>query len=70
MTAATAGRPYDNVQVASKADLRASIAKAEQRSGFSYDELAEQARAGRFKTFQARLAWVAVAGLRDLLSAG
>ena len=69
MTAATAGTPYANVQVASPADLRASITKAEQRSGFTYDQLAEQARGGRFKTFQARLAWVAVGGFRELLNA-
>lgn len=62
-----AGEPYQNLTEASASDLRESIRKAEKRSGCTYDQLAEQARTGRFKSFQARLAWVAVGGLRELL---
>jgi len=64
---ALAHEPYENVAEASPADLRVSIRKAELRSGFTYDQLAQQARAGRFETFQARLAWVAIGGLREVL---
>lgn len=66
MTALAYGQ-YDNLAVASPADLRESIRNAEKRSGFTYDQLAAQARAGRFETFRARLAWIAVGGLRELL---
>lgn len=64
---ALAHDPYVNVTEASDEDLRESIRKAEQRSGFTYDQLAEQARTGQYNSFQARLAWVAIGGLRDLL---
>jgi hypothetical protein len=47
---------YPHVTVASDDDLRESIRRAEQRSGFTYAQLAEQARTGRYKSFQARLA--------------
>lgn len=60
---------FSHVTVASPADLRAAIRNAEKRSGFTYDQLAEQARTGRYESFRARLAWVAVGGLRDLLDA-
>jgi hypothetical protein len=66
MTAA-AHDPYPHVIEASDHDLRQSIRNAEQRSGFSYDELAEQARTGNFKSFKARLAWVAIGGLREIV---
>lgn len=67
MTAVMASTPYPNVTEASSRELRESIRKAEQRSGFTYDELAEQARSGSYRSFKARLAWVAVGGLRELL---
>jgi len=67
MTAVVAGTKYANLTEASAGDLRESIRRAEQRSGFTYDELAEQARSGSYKSFQARLAWVAIGGLRELL---
>lgn len=66
MTAA-AHDPYPHVIEASDSDLRKSIRNAEQRSGFSYDELAEQARTGNFESFKARLAWVAIGGLREIV---
>jgi hypothetical protein len=58
---------YPHLTVASDADLRESIRRAEQRSGFTYDELAEQARTGNYESFQARLAWIAVGGLREII---
>lgn len=64
---ALAHKRYGNFAVASPADLRAAIRKAETRSGFTYDQLAAQARAGRFETFQARLSWVAIGGLKEHL---
>ena len=67
MTAVVAGQSYPNLIEASASDLRESIRTAEERSGFTYDELAEQARSGFYQSFQARLAWVAVGGLRELL---
>jgi hypothetical protein len=66
MTAA-ARDAYPHVIEASDADLRASIRNAERRSGYTYDQLAEQARAGDFKSFRARLAWVAIGGLREIV---
>ena len=66
MTAA-AHDPYPNVIEASDSDLRRSIRNAEKRSGYTYDQLAEQARTGDFKSFRARLAWVAIGGLREIV---
>ena len=63
---AAARESYPHVIVATDSDLRESIRRAEQRSGFTYDQLAEQARTGRYKSFQARLAWVAVGGLKEI----
>jgi len=66
MTAA-AHDPYPHVIEASDSELRKSIGKAEQQSGYTYDQLAEQARTGHFESFKARLAWVAVGGLREIV---
>jgi hypothetical protein len=66
MTAA-ARDPYPHVIEASDNDLRESIRNAEKRSGYTYDQLADQARTGHFKSFKARLAWVAVGGLREIV---
>lgn len=63
---AAAHESYPNVTEATDGDLRESIRMAEQRSGFTYDQLAEQARTGKYKSFQARLAWVAIGGLREI----
>jgi hypothetical protein len=67
MTAAAQDQ-YPHVIEASDHDLRESIRNAEQRSGYTYDQLAEQARTGDFASFKARLAWVAVGGLREIVS--
>jgi hypothetical protein len=48
------GRSYPNVIDASDDDLRESIRNAEQRSGFTYEELAAQAESGRFESTQAK----------------
>jgi hypothetical protein len=64
--AAASRERYPHVVEATRADLRESIRRAEQRAGFTYDELAEQARTGNFASFRARLAWVAVGGLREI----
>ena len=66
MTAA-AHEPYPNVIEASDSELRRSIRNAEKRSGYTYDQLAEQARTGDFESFKARLAWVAIGGLREIV---
>jgi hypothetical protein len=66
MTAA-AHDPYPHVIEASDSDLRESIRNAEKRSGYTYDQLAQQARTGDFASFKARLAWVAIGGLREIL---
>ena len=67
MTAA-AHDQYPHVIEASDNELRESIRKAEQRSGFTYDQLAEQAKTGEFASFKARLAWVAIGGLREIVN--
>jgi len=67
MTAA-AHEPYPHVIEATPSDLRESIRLAEQRSGYTYDQLAEQACTGNFASFKARLAWIAVGGLREIVN--
>jgi hypothetical protein len=64
MTALTPDR-HDNVLHASEADLAAAIAGALSRSGFTYAQLARQARSGDFESIRARLAWVAIGDLKD-----
>lgn len=64
VTAVLPDRP--DVVEADQADLRRGVKKALQRSGFTFEELEEQARTGRFASIQARLAWVAVGDLGDL----
>lgn len=51
------------VEVATRADLRAAIEHALNRAGCTFDELAEQARTGNFDSIHARLAWVAIGDL-------
>ncbi len=63
MTAVLPDRP--DVIDASDDDQRAAVMGALERSGFTFDELAEQARTGDYATVRARLAWVAIGGLRD-----
>lgn len=52
---ALAHDPYVNVTEACDEDLQASIRMAEHRSGFTYDQLAEQARTGTISP--SRRAW-------------
>ena len=64
MTATLPEQP--NVIEADEGDLREAVHSALARSGFSFAELAEQARTGRFKTVRARMAWVAIGDLGRL----
>lgn len=64
MTATLPERP--NVDVADDQDLREAVRHALARSGFSFRQLADQARAGCFETVRARMAWVAIADLGEL----
>jgi hypothetical protein len=51
------------VEIATPADLQAAIDHALARAGCTFDELAEQAKTGCFKSMRARLAWVAIGDL-------
>jgi hypothetical protein len=51
------------VTEASEADLRAAVERALLRCGCTFSELALQAKAGRLKSLEARLAWVAIGDL-------
>lgn len=62
MTAVLPDRP--EVVEASEDDLRVAVGHALARSGFTFDQLAEQARTGQFESVRARLAWVAIGDLR------
>ena len=55
--------PEDAVMTATSADLKTAVQNALQRAGCTFDELAAQARTGRFTSIQARLAWVAIGDL-------
>lgn len=55
------------VTEASEADLSAAVQSALDRCGCTFSELALQAKAGRFRSLDARLAWVAIG---DLWGAG
>lgn len=59
---------YPNVVEATDDDLWESIHNAERRAGFTYEELAEQARTGQYASTEARLAWVAIGGLKEILT--
>jgi hypothetical protein len=58
-------RPRE-VEVATPDDLRAAINNALDRAGCTFDELAAQAKKGRFDSMRARLAWVAIGDLYGL----
>jgi hypothetical protein len=62
VTAVLPNRP--DVIEASDEDLRRALRRAERRSGFTYEQLAEQASTGHFENVRARLAWVAIGNLR------
>lgn len=55
--------PGSSVEVASAADLQSAVANALRRAHCSFDELADQARTGDFRSIEARLAWVAIGDL-------
>lgn len=55
-----------DVIVADEDDLREAVRRTLGRSGLSFEELAEQARAGNFETVRARMAWVAIGDLGEL----
>jgi hypothetical protein len=48
------------VEIADDADIDAAIASALADAGVSLEDLITQARAGRFDTEEARLAWFAI----------
>jgi hypothetical protein len=52
-----------NVLEANEHDLEAALEGAVSRSGFTVDQLREQAGRRHFETIRARLAWVAVGDL-------
>jgi hypothetical protein len=55
-----------DVVVADEDDLREAVRRTLERSGLSFEELAEQARTGNFETVRARMAWVAIGDLGEL----
>lgn len=58
------------VETASYEDTRQAIKNALKRAGgISFDELAEQARAGRYASTKARLAWMAIGDLYGIVDA-
>jgi hypothetical protein len=58
------------VVVADEDDQKAAVEGALARSGFTYGQLARQAKTGRFSTVRARMAWVAVGDLKASRAAG
>jgi hypothetical protein len=63
---AVAREEDDTVVPATEEDLRQAVRGALQRCGLTYQQLAEQARTGRFSSVRARLAWVAIGDLGHL----
>jgi predicted nucleotidyltransferase len=55
--------PEAQVQVADGEDVKAAISNALKRAGCSFDELAEQAKTGRYSSTRSRLAWMAIGDL-------
>lgn len=64
MAATFSNEPLPTVVEADDEDLRRAVQGALERSGHTYAELAQQARSGHFSTVRARLAWVAIGGLK------
>lgn len=55
------------VEIADRDDLKRAVSNALRRAGcMSFDELAQQAKAGHFQSMRARLAWVAIGDLYGL----
>ena len=48
---------------ASDEDTRVAVEHALERAGFDLESLTKQAKAGRFESIKARLAWVAIGDL-------
>jgi hypothetical protein len=62
----TATLRHDGALQPSEAELQRAVKRALDQAGCkSFDELAEQARSGRFTSSRARMAWVAIGGLRE-----
>lgn len=58
--------PTDEMTPATPEELRVAVASALSRAGVrTFAELEAQARAGRFDSVQARMAWVAVSTLGE-----
>lgn len=58
------------VESASYEDTRQAIRNALRRAGgVSFDDLAEQARTGRYSSTKARLAWMAIGDLYGIVDA-
>lgn len=56
--------PEANVETATVEETRQAIRNALQRAGgITFDQLAEQARSGRYSSTKARLAWMAIGDL-------
>lgn len=54
--------PQADVMIAGPEDTEKAIRNALSRAGCTFDELAEQARTGRFRSTRAKLAWMAIGG--------
>jgi hypothetical protein len=54
------------VTEATEADARQGVRKALRDSGHTFEELAEQAKSGRFDSLRSRLAWLAISDLGPL----
>jgi hypothetical protein len=52
-----------DVDVLSRADARVAVRRTLADLGLTFEQLAEQARAGHFETIEARLAWLAIGEL-------
>jgi hypothetical protein len=57
--------PDQTVIDLSPEDIKAAVRNALTRAGCSFDELAQQAKTGRFTSLRARLAWVAIGGFYE-----
>lgn len=55
-----------NVLEANENELREAVHRALEYSGYSFAELAEQARSGNFASLRARMAWAAIGDLEGL----
>jgi hypothetical protein len=65
MTAAarSVDSPDAYVEVISEANIKSAVDRSLSELGVTFQELAEQARRGRFRSERARLVWMAIADL-------